>query len=160
MLLMCLYFMMSASTLVLLAFSYARLFCRIFNRVSSESQVILFLWRRTNFGMHWSATEKKRSLKLDHASSIDSVRKQQSHGILLRRSRNWSKKLVPWSLQSRETKRLRDAMKASEVKSNTNSKCTALTEKDTKTQIYTLTTVGLRTNPRSPHQLDRTHHQG
>ena len=55
------------------------------------SQDIHFLQRSIDFGVHWSAAEKKRSLKLDHASSMEPERKQQSHGILLRTSLNWSK---------------------------------------------------------------------
>ena len=50
-------------------------------------------------------------------------------------------KLVPWSFHIRlglprlAIKRLKQAIKASLVRSDTNSKCTALTERDTKTQM-------------------------
>ena len=48
-----------------------------------------------------------------------------------------------------EIKRLKQAIKASLVKSETSSKCTALTDihVETNTQIYALITVGLRMDP-------------
>ena len=44
--------------------------------VSADSQCTLFLRDRSNFGIHWSAAVKSRSLKLIHTSSTLSVRKQ------------------------------------------------------------------------------------
>ena len=55
--------------------------------VSSESQDVLFFGFRVTLGIHWSAANRRTSLKCIQQSSIDSVRKQQFHGILLRSSR-------------------------------------------------------------------------
>ena len=62
-------------------------------------------------------------------------------------------KFDPWSLKMRDgfpllaIKRHRPAIKASVVKSETSSRCTAFTESETNTHTYDLTRVGFLTYP-------------
>ena len=68
-------------------------------------------------------------------------------------SRSAPMKLVPWSLHMSEgrplrlMKRRKVAIKASVVRSDTSSRCTALTVKDTNRQTYALTMIGFLTYP-------------
>ena len=60
--------------------------------VSSDSQEGRFLFARmVTTGIDWSAAERRRSLKRSQQSSMESVRKHVSQGIMLMRSTNNSK---------------------------------------------------------------------
>ncbi len=65
----------------------ALLFLCTILRVSSDNQYFLFLPRINTLGIHWSAAESSRSLKICQSSSTLFSRRHVSHGITLRRSR-------------------------------------------------------------------------